>query len=102
LNTYRKILVGARGTPTSPIAERTAAQLAARLGSELIILKVADPTQSEDGPEVLSSAVRRAAELGVAARPEQRDGAAADTIIATAADLRADLLVMSDFGMGAT
>lgn len=102
MSTYRRILVGARESPTSAVAERTAAGLAAYLGSELVILHVTDPTLPgpNHGPEVLQGAAGRAAEAGVTAQTEHRTGEPAATIMATAADLRADLIVIGDHGMG--
>ena len=102
MTTYRKILAGADGSPTSELAERTAAHLAARLGAELVFVHVTDEGAAGDGPgkEILAAAVGRATELGVAAQPEHRIGPIAASIMAAAADLRADLLVIGDHGMG--
>ena len=99
MSIYRKILVGVRETPTSAVALTAATQLAGRLGSELVALYVSDG----NGPPssgVLESAERTAAEHGVPIEVEHRRGDTADTIMATAAELHADLLLIGDHGMG--
>jgi nucleotide-binding universal stress UspA family protein/nitrite reductase/ring-hydroxylating ferredoxin subunit len=102
LTTYRKIVVGAHGSPTSAIAEQTAAQLAARLGAQLVFIYVSDGSAAErgNGQDILRAAVEGAAGLGVTAQSEHLTGEVATSIMASAADLRADLLVIGDHGMG--
>ena len=102
MSAYRRIIVGAHDSPTSPVAETTAALLAKQLGAELILINVSDDTDAVhgNGDEVLRSAVERARALDIEARPEQRTGEAATSIVNAAADLRADLLVIGDHGMG--
>ena len=97
---YRKIMVGADGSPTSAIAEQTAAQLAAGLGAELVLIHVAAAAEDGNGQAILRAAVEGAAAHGVMARPELRTGEVATSIMAAASDLRADLLVIGDHGMG--
>ena len=101
LTAYRRIIAGADGSTTSEIAERTAAHLAARLGAELIFVHVSEE-EGDTGRAtgILGAAVERATVLGVAARPEHRTGPVEVSIMAAAADLRADLLVIGDHGMG--
>lgn len=96
---YRKLLAGTDGSPTSAVAERAAAQLAARLGAQLVFVYVSE-AGSGDGPRILQAAVEMASAAGVAAQPELRTGEVATSIMAAAADLRADLLVVGDHGMG--
>ncbi|MGH8928759.1 MAG: universal stress protein [Acidimicrobiia bacterium] len=100
--TYRKIIVGAHGSPTSAVAEGTAARLAKRLGAQLVLIHISDEVEAASGAgeDVLRAAVERAAAIGVDAQPEYRMGEVATSIMATAADLRADLLVIGDHGMG--
>jgi nucleotide-binding universal stress UspA family protein/nitrite reductase/ring-hydroxylating ferredoxin subunit len=81
------------------MAERAAAQLAARLGAELIFVYVSGEGNNE-GAAILRTAVEAAAALGVTAQSELRTGEVATSIMAAAADLRADLLVVGDHGMG--
>lgn len=102
MNIYRNILVGADGSATSAIAEERAAQLAARLAAQLVIIHVSEPGASEGdrGPATLQEAVERAAAYGANARSEHRTGEVATSIMAAASDLRADLLVIGDHGMG--
>lgn len=97
MSTYRRILVGAHGSPTSAIAEVTAARLAGRVEAELILIHVGEES---DGGEVLREAAERARALGVEPRTERRTGEAAESIVAAAAELRADLLVIGDHGIG--
>ena len=102
MSAYRRIIVGAHDSPTSPVAEGTAALLAKQLGADLILIHVSDDGEATDrnGDETLRSAAERARALGVEARAEHRTGDAATSIVAAAADLRADLLVIGDHGMG--
>lgn len=101
MSTYRRILVGTDGTPTAAIAERAAAQLAARLTSDLLILTVSDPdAAASETEERLAMAAARALAAGVMARTEARIGEPAATIMATAHDSMTDLIVVGDRGMG--
>ncbi|MGH8951779.1 MAG: universal stress protein [Acidimicrobiia bacterium] len=101
MSAYRRLIVGADDSPTSPVAEATAARLAIQLEAELILIHVNDDTEAAgNGEEILRSAVERALALGVEAEVEQRTGEVATSIVAAAADLRADLLVIGDQGMG--
>jgi nucleotide-binding universal stress UspA family protein/nitrite reductase/ring-hydroxylating ferredoxin subunit len=93
LSAYSRILVGTDGSPTAARAEATAAGLAKELGAELIVLHVGDN-------DVLSGAADRARAVGVEARLEQRSGDVSATIMDVAVELRADLLVIGDHGMG--
>ena len=97
MSAYRRIIVGAHGSPTSAVAEEVAARLATQLGAELVLINV-DETGS--GEDVLRAAADRARTLGVDAQTVHRDGAVAESIVAAAAELRADLLVIGDHGMG--
>lgn len=101
MSTYRRILVGTDGTPTAAIAERTAAQLAARLGSDLLILTVSDPdAAASEAEDRLVKAAARAQAAGATARTDARIGEPAAAIMATAHDSMADLIVVGDRGMG--
>jgi nucleotide-binding universal stress UspA family protein/nitrite reductase/ring-hydroxylating ferredoxin subunit len=93
LTAYSRILVGTDGSPTAARAESTAARLAKALGAELILLHVGET-------EVLDSAAERARAIGVEARLDQRSGDVPATIMDVAVELRADLLVIGDHGMG--
>ena len=98
---YRKIMVGADGSPTSAIAEQTATHLAAKLGAQLLLIHVSTATEEGNGQAILGAAVEAAAVQGVTAQSELRTGEVATSIMASASDLRADLLVVGDRGMGA-
>ncbi|MGH8916151.1 MAG: universal stress protein, partial [Acidimicrobiia bacterium] len=101
MSAYRRILVGAHGSPTSSVAEETAARLAKKLGAELILVHVSDgETSNEADVDVLQAALERARNLGIEARAEHRTGEPATAIMTAAAELRADLLVIGDHGMG--
>jgi nucleotide-binding universal stress UspA family protein/nitrite reductase/ring-hydroxylating ferredoxin subunit len=101
LISYRKIVVGADGSPTSARAELTAILLAGRLGAELVFIHVSDPEPGDrEGESILRDAAARAAELGVKAQTHLLSGPVASSIIAAAPELRADLLVIGDHGMG--
>jgi nucleotide-binding universal stress UspA family protein/nitrite reductase/ring-hydroxylating ferredoxin subunit len=98
LTAYSRIVVGVHGSPTSEVAEEVAARLAHGLGAELILIHVSeDPVKGED---ILRSAAERTRALGVEAETRHREGDVAESIIAAAAELRADLLVIGDHGMG--
>jgi nucleotide-binding universal stress UspA family protein/nitrite reductase/ring-hydroxylating ferredoxin subunit len=84
------------------VAEDTAARLAIQLGAELILVHVSDDkvTSNGTGADILRAAAERARTLGIEARAEQRRGEAATSIMAASAELRADLLIIGDHGMG--
>ena len=90
-------MVGAHGSPTSAVAEEVAARLAKQLEAELVLINVDDTGSSE---EVLQAAAERARAHDVEAQTLHREGAVAESIVAAAAELRADLLVIGDHGMG--
>lgn len=93
MSAYSKILVGTDGSPTAARAEDTAARLAKELGADLILLHVGEG-------DVLDAAAERARAVGVEAQSEQRSGDVSATIMDVAVELRADLLVIGDHGMG--
>ena len=97
MSVYRSIIVGAHGSPTSAVAEQVAARLAKQLEAELHLINV---DESEGGEEVLGAAADRARALDVEAQTLHRKGAVAESIVAAAAELRVDLLVIGDHGMG--
>ncbi|HJQ76324.1 MAG TPA: universal stress protein [Acidimicrobiia bacterium] len=101
MSAYAKILVGVHGSPTSEVAEETAARLAAQLGAELTLIHVSDDeaTTQGSGAEILAAAVERARAHGIEPGSELRSGEVAPTIMAAAAELRSDLLVIGDHGM---
>ena len=98
LTAYRRIVVGAHGSPTSEVAEEVAARLAHQLGAEMILIHVSDDTVK--GEDILRSAAVRARALGVEAQTVHRKGDVAESIVGAAAELHADLLVIGDHGMG--
>jgi nucleotide-binding universal stress UspA family protein/nitrite reductase/ring-hydroxylating ferredoxin subunit len=100
LSTYRRILVGTHGTSTSAIAEDVATRLSSQLGAEMILIHVDGEDEQAAGQEILETAADRARALGVEPRIERRSGAPAEAIVAAAAELRADLLVLGDHGIG--
>jgi nucleotide-binding universal stress UspA family protein len=79
------------------VAEEVAARLAKQLGAELVLINVDDTGAGDD---VLRTAADRARALDVEAETLHREGAVAESIVAAAAELRADLLVIGDHGMG--
>jgi nucleotide-binding universal stress UspA family protein/nitrite reductase/ring-hydroxylating ferredoxin subunit len=98
LTAYRKIVVGAHGSPTSEVAEEVAAYLAHQLGAEMFLIHVSDDMVNAE--DILRSAAVRARVLGVEPQTVHRKGDVAEAIVGAAADLRADLLVIGDHGMG--
>jgi len=84
------------------VAEERATQLAKQLGAALTLIHVSDddPTSDEAAAHILEAAVQRAGALGVDAMAEHRQGEVAASIMAAAAELPADLLVIGDHGMG--
>ncbi len=95
---YGRIVVGAHGSPTSEVAEEVAARLANELGAELVLIHVSDDMVM--GEDILRLAAERVRAFGVEAETKHREGDVADSIVAAAAELRADLLVIGDHGMG--
>ncbi len=95
---YGRIVVGAHGSPTSEVAEEVAARLANGLGAELVLIHVSDDMVK--GEDILRLAAERVRALGVEAETRHREGDVAESIVAAAAELRADLLVIGDHGMG--
>lgn len=115
-----KILIATDGTPTSHAALREAARLVPLAAAEVHVVAVADLT-----PLVLTNeatafaaahvvdreiahamadaerAVALLAELGVAATAHERDGDAATQILALAAELAPDLVVVGAHGKNA-
>ncbi len=79
------------------MAEEVAARLAKQLGADLHLINVDD---TGSGKEVLREAADRARALGAEAQILLREGAIAESIVAAAAELPADLLVIGDHGMG--
>ncbi len=84
------------------VAEQRATQLASQLGAALTLIHVSedDRTSDEPGAHILEAAEERARVLGVDAVGEHRRGGVAASIMAVAAELPADLLVIGDHGMG--
>ena len=64
----------------------------------MVLIHVSDDTVN--GEDILRSAADRARALGVEAQTVHRKGDVAESIVAAAAELRADLLVIGDHGMG--
>lgn len=102
MSAYRKILVGADGSPTSALAEERAARLASQLGAELTLIHVGEDEEGGKaaGTKVLEAAADRARGFGAQPQAELRHGEVATAIMGAAADLRADLVVIGDHGMG--
>jgi len=98
LTGYGRIVVGAHGSPTSEVAEEVAARLANELGAELVLIHVSDDMVTAE--DILHLAAERVRALGVEAQTRHREGDVAESIVAAAAELRADLLVIGDHGMG--
>ncbi len=83
------------------MAEERATRLAKQLGADLTLIHVSDDgATDETGVDILDAAVERARVLGVEAGAEHRHGEVAPSIMAAAAELPADLLVIGDHGMG--
>ena len=96
MSAYSRIIAGAHGSPTSAVAEDVAARLAKQLGADLVLINVDDTGSGED---ILRAAADRARNHDVEAQTLHRQGAVAESIVAAAAELRADLMVIGDHGM---
>ena len=96
MSAYSRIIAGAHGSPTSAVAEDVAARLAKQLGADLVLINVDDTGSGED---ILRAAADRARNHDVDAQTLHRQGAVAESIVAAAAELRADLMVIGDHGM---
>ena len=107
MGVYRRILVPIEGTDTDlPVLQHVKA-LAAAVGAEVLLLRVAHyHTRDERTHEVddAEGDLRRAAAVlaggGFAVRTELGHGEPAETIIAAATDLSADLIAMGTHGHG--
>lgn len=107
---YRVILVGTDGSDTSLEAVQRAAQLAAGVGAELRVVVVFEPGHGTELAPIIARAGRSPELLaatdaytrGRGAEPEFHvlTGEAADQVLALAADLGADLVVVGSRGMG--
>ena len=104
---YTRILVPTEGTEADMPALRHVRQLAEIHGAEVVLLRVAHyHTRDERTHEVddAEDDLRRAASVvaggGFLVRTELRHGEPAETIIAAARELGADLIVMGTHGHG--
>jgi nucleotide-binding universal stress UspA family protein len=117
---YRQIVVGTDGSDTAAKAVAQAAELAASVGSVLLIVSAFEPVggsrlreESRQAPDdvrwmvnpredvdaTLQAATALAAEKGVEVRTFARQGDPADAILDVAEELAADLIVVGNKGM---
>ena len=117
---FRTIVVGTDGSETAGKAVRQAAELAASVASELLIVSAFEPVgrqrlreeaaqapddvrwmvnPREDVDATLASAIEVAEEVGVAVRTFARQGDPADAILDVAEEEHADLIVVGNKGM---
>ena len=117
---FRTIVVGTDGSETASKAVGQAAELAASVGSTLLIVSAFEPVgptrlrdeaaqapedvrwmvnPREDVDATLNAAVELADELGVATRTFARQGDPADAILDVAEEQGADLIVVGNKGM---
>lgn len=95
---YKKILIATDGSPTAGRAAARGAELAKDLGSELILLNVADPASSAGVVE------EAAKQLGVGLQVATRTipGDPADVILTVSETEDVDLIVVGNKGMAGT
>jgi nucleotide-binding universal stress UspA family protein len=117
---FRQIVVGTDGSDTAAKAVAQAAELAALVGSTLLIVSAFEPVGGqrlrdeasqapddvrwmvnprEDVDATLQSATELAEEQGVAVRTFARQGDPADAILDVAEEEHADLIVVGNKGM---
>jgi nucleotide-binding universal stress UspA family protein len=117
---FRTIVVGTDGSETASKAVGQAAELAASVASELLIVSAFEPVSGsrlreeaqqappdvkwmvnprEDVDATLASAVEVAEEKGVTTRTFARQGDPADAILDVAEEEHADLIVVGNKGM---
>ena len=117
---FRQIVVGTDGSDTAAKAVEQAAELAASVGSTLLIVSAFEPiggarlreeaaeapddvrwmvNPREDVDATLESATELAEEKGVAVRIFARQGDPADAILDVAEEEHADLIVVGNKGM---
>jgi nucleotide-binding universal stress UspA family protein len=117
---FRQIVVGTDGSDTAGKAVAQAAELAASVGSTLLIVSAFEPVGGqrlrdeasqapddvrwmvnprEDVDATLQSATELAEEKGVAVRTFARQGDPADAILDVAEEEHADLIVVGNKGM---
>jgi nucleotide-binding universal stress UspA family protein len=107
---YSTILVGTDGSPTASQAVAAAARLATDLGAALHIASAyGHPTEAPHFPlssvsdlnRLLDDAGTQAADLGAAAEKHILETEPAAGLLALAADIGADLIVVGNRGLGA-
>jgi nucleotide-binding universal stress UspA family protein len=117
---FRQIVVGTDGSETASKAVAQAAELAASVGSVLLIVSAFEPVGGsrlreevvqapddvrwmvnprEDVDATLATAIEVAEEKGVAVRTFARQGDPADAILDVAEEEHADLIVVGNKGM---
>jgi nucleotide-binding universal stress UspA family protein len=117
---FGSIVVGTDGSDTAKEAVRQAVELAASLGSELLLVSAYQPvarvtanresaqmpedaqwmvSAREDVSSILAEAANAAREAGVSAQTFQRQGDPADAILDIAEERDADLIVVGNKGM---
>ena len=117
---FGSIVVGTDGSDTAKEAVRQAVELAASLGSELLLVSAYQPvarvtanrestqmpedaqwmvSAREDVASILADAAHAAEELGVTAHTFPRQGDPADAILDIAEERDADLIVVGNKGM---
>lgn len=117
---FRTIVVGTDGSDTAGKAVAQAAELAASVSSQLLIVSAFEPVSGsrlreesnqapddvrwmvnprEDVDATLSAAIEVAEEKGVTTRTFARQGDPADAILDVAEEMQADLIVVGNKGM---
>jgi nucleotide-binding universal stress UspA family protein/nitrite reductase/ring-hydroxylating ferredoxin subunit len=98
---YGTVVVGTDGSPTARIAERAAARVARLAGGRLLIVSAyTDAAGEKEADRVLAESEKLAANAGAAAEPMPVEGEPAWAIRYVADQLKADLIVVGDVGMG--
>ncbi len=88
------ILAATDGSPLAAKAVDAGADLAVRLGASLTVLSVAEKTDANTARKVAELAAEAARTRLPGVTPLVRDGNAAEAIVATAGEVKADLIVM--------
>lgn len=95
---YQRIIVPLDGSPLAELAAEHAAELARLCQSHLIFLRVVDPGGEHEAAQYLFQVNQEAHYEGLDTEAMVRFGKPAEVIVQTAAEMKADLVLLSSHG----